>query len=190
MSASNRKKGDKKVTVNSEKVGARISALRKARGLTQNELGEKLNISSQAISKWERGEALPDTAILLDLAATLEMSVDGLLSDGNALKFKGKLSVKDMREGINCIERVGFLLGKQNLIYKHAIEGISEKMNTDIEAMFGDEYLRECLILEAMLQNIMAGYYFEPADAKANFKHEKWYNIFCEYAKKYDMKNN
>jgi hypothetical protein len=45
----------------------------------------------------------------------------------NTLSYKGKLAVKDMREGINCLERVGFLLGKQNLIYRHAIDGISEK---------------------------------------------------------------
>ena len=41
-------------------VGKQIASLRKAKGLTQNQLGERLNISFQAVSKWERGEALPD----------------------------------------------------------------------------------------------------------------------------------
>lgn len=177
--------------VNSEKIGMQILMLRKAKNLTQSQLGEKLNISCQAVSKWERGEALPDTAILPDLAAALDTSVDNVLSGGEMiLPFKGKLSAKDMREGINCLERVGLLLGKQNMIYRYAIDGISEKMNTDIGGMLADECLRECLILEVMLHNMQAGYYFEPNDVKANFKYEKWYNIFCEYAKKYNPREN
>ena len=176
------------MTVNPERVGAQISALRKAKQLTQNELGERLNISFQAVSKWERGETLPDTSILAALAQVLETSVDNILMGGEkALQYKGKLSVKDMREGINCLERAGYLLGKQNIIYRHAIDGISEKMNADIESMLGDEFLRECLILEAMLHNMRLGYYFDPGDVKSGFKHEKWYNTFCEYAKKYEM---
>lgn len=175
------------MVINPEKVGTQISALRKARQLTQSELGERLNISFQAVSKWERGEALPDTSILVSLAHVLETSVDNILIGGErGLSYKGKLAVKDMREGINCLERMGFLLGKQNMIYRHAVDGISEKVNSDIEAMLGDEFLRECLILEAMLHNMRMGYYFDPGDVKSNFKHEKWYITFCEYAKKYE----
>ena len=180
-------KGVVYMIVNPEKVGAKISSLRKLRRLTQNELGERLNISYQAVSKWERGETLPDTSILVALARVLETSVDNILiGDERALNFKGKLMVKDMKEGINCLERVGFLLGRQNLIYRHAIDGISEKMNTDIDSMLEDDFLRECLILEAMIHNMRMGYYFDPNDVKNTFKHEKWYNTFCEYSKKYE----
>ena len=174
--------------VNMEKVGNQISALRKIKNLTQNELGERLNISFQAVSKWERGETLPDTSLLIELASVLETTVDNILIGGDKeLKFKGKLAVNDMREGVNCLERMGFLLGKQNIIYIYAIDGISEKMNTDISAMLSDEYLKECLIAEAILNNIKQGYYFDMSDVKNSFKHEKWYNIICEYAKKYNM---
>jgi hypothetical protein len=62
-----------------------------------------------------------------------------------------------------------------------------KKMNTDIDSMLEDDFLRECLILEAVLCNMRMGYYFDSMDVKSNFKHEKWYNIFCEYAKKYEM---
>ena len=41
-------------------IGAKIYALRKAKGVTQADLGEYLNISYQAVSKWERDEACPD----------------------------------------------------------------------------------------------------------------------------------
>ena len=174
--------------VNIEKVGNQIAALRKLKKLTQNDLGERLNISFQAVSKWERGETLPDTAILPDLANILETTVDNILGGGEkALNFKGKMSVKDIREGINCFERMGMLLGKQNIIYRFAVEGVNERMNADIEAMLADEYLKECLITEAILNSMKSGYYFDMSDVRNNFKHEKWYNIICEYAKKHDI---
>ena len=174
------------MSINPIKVGELISSLRKRKSLTQNELGERLSISFQAVSKWERGETLPDTAILTDLANVLETTVDNILSGGEkTLNFKGKLSVSDMREGINCLERVGFLLGKENLIYRHAIDGISEKMNTDIGAMLADDFLRECLILETILHNMKLGYYFDSTDFKNNFKYKKWIDIFNEYADKH-----
>ena len=65
-----------------KKVGEQIAVLRRANGLTQNELGERLGVSFQSVSKWERGETLPDTAILLDLAQVLQTTVDQLLSGG------------------------------------------------------------------------------------------------------------
>ena len=46
------------------KIGQYIQHLRKAAGMTQKELAEKLNISFQAVSKWENGDTLPDTGIL------------------------------------------------------------------------------------------------------------------------------
>lgn len=42
--------------MNIEKVGEQIAVLRKAKGLTQSELGERIGVSFQAVSKWERGE--------------------------------------------------------------------------------------------------------------------------------------
>ena len=57
-------------------VGSRIGILRRGKGLTQSELGDRLGVSYQAVSKWERGETLPDTALLVDLADILETSVD------------------------------------------------------------------------------------------------------------------
>ena len=53
--------------------------LRKEKNLTQSELAEKLGITNKAVSKWETGEAMPDTAQLLPLAEILGVSVDELL---------------------------------------------------------------------------------------------------------------
>ena len=64
------------------KIGKNIASLRKARGFTGEQLAERLQVSSQAISKWENAKCLPDTAILPALAKALDCSIDSLLSPG------------------------------------------------------------------------------------------------------------
>ena len=59
----------------------RLFQLRKKEGLTQAELAEKLNISRQAISKWEMGSANPDTENLLLLSKIFSVSIDYLIND-------------------------------------------------------------------------------------------------------------
>ncbi|HWT75574.1 MAG TPA: helix-turn-helix transcriptional regulator [Mobilitalea sp.] len=67
--------------MDTNKIGKQIAALRKERGYTQESLAEVLNISPQAVSKWENGHALPETALLPLLAKTLDTSIDSLLTD-------------------------------------------------------------------------------------------------------------
>ena len=62
------------------KIGKFIAQRRKAAGLTQLQLAEKLNITDRAISKWETGKALPDSSIMLDLCDILDITVNDLLS--------------------------------------------------------------------------------------------------------------
>ncbi|MDE7284121.1 MAG: methyltransferase domain-containing protein [Lachnospiraceae bacterium] len=61
------------------KTGEVISKRRKELGLTQNQLAKSLNISFQAISKWENGTTFPDVTMLPKLAAALNTTVDALL---------------------------------------------------------------------------------------------------------------
>jgi transcriptional regulator with XRE-family HTH domain len=58
--------------------------LRTAAGLTQAELGAQLNYSDKTVSKWERGEAVPDAYVLTQLAAMFNVTVDYLLSSHDA----------------------------------------------------------------------------------------------------------
>ena len=62
------------------KIGKFIAECRKDKELTQMQLAEKLGITDKAISKWERGIAMPDTAIMLELCDILGISVNELLS--------------------------------------------------------------------------------------------------------------
>ena len=66
-------------------IGANIAAYRKRIGLTQAGLAEKLNYSDKAVSKWERGESVPDVMTLVQLSEQFEISVADLLVDPNAL---------------------------------------------------------------------------------------------------------
>ncbi len=66
--------------LNSIKIGNFIMAKRKALGMTQQQLADKLNVSFQAISKWENGTTYPNIEILRDLATLLEVSVDEILA--------------------------------------------------------------------------------------------------------------
>ena len=62
-------------------LGEKITHLRKKRGLSQEELAITLNISRQAVSKWETGEAKPDTDKVVALAEYFEVTTDWLLRD-------------------------------------------------------------------------------------------------------------
>ncbi len=62
-------------------VAANIVSLRTANHMTQLELGEKLNYSDKAISRWERGEAVPDAGVLLQLSQLFGVTVDYLLHE-------------------------------------------------------------------------------------------------------------
>ena len=62
------------------KIGKFIAECRKQKCLTQMQLAEKLGITDKAVSKWERGVAMPDTSIMLELCDILGISVNELLS--------------------------------------------------------------------------------------------------------------
>ncbi len=65
--------------MNQADTGKFIAECRKARGLTQANLAEKLNISDRAVSKWETGKSMPDSSIMLELCQILGISVNELL---------------------------------------------------------------------------------------------------------------
>ena len=66
-------------------IGSNIAAYRKRDGLTQVSLAEKLNYSDKAVSKWERGESIPDVLTLMQMAELFGITVNELVCDPNAL---------------------------------------------------------------------------------------------------------
>ena len=159
-------------------VGNQIAALRRQKGLTQNQLGERLGVSYQAVSKWERGETLPDTGILVNLADVLETTVDYILNGGQMkLRYNGRITVTQMAEGLNALKRMGELLGRDNLLYCAAIDGINSRLQTRIEDAFTDERVFECFVAELVLQNLSAGRYVDVTDVKNSFRSEHFRQI-------------
>lgn len=71
-----------------KRIGANIAYYRRRAGLTQAGLAEKLNYSDKAVSKWERGDSIPDVLTLIQIAAQFGVTVDALLGDVNALPEK------------------------------------------------------------------------------------------------------
>ena len=66
-------------------LGYNIATFRKRSGMTQAVLAEKINFSDKAVSKWERGESIPDILTVVELARLFDITVDDLLKDHNAL---------------------------------------------------------------------------------------------------------
>ena len=92
-----------------EQIGTNIAVQRKRVGLTQAGLAEKLNYPDKAVSKWERGESMPDVLTLMQLAQQFEISVNDLLEDPNQLpgnpgkleKAMSQVSEKALRRKAN-----------------------------------------------------------------------------------------
>ena len=74
------------------KLGQDIAQLRKQNNMTQAEVADALHISYQAVSKWERGESLPDISLLPRIAELFHISIDKLFS--NAYAMSAEVSVK------------------------------------------------------------------------------------------------
>lgn len=172
--------------IDNQKVGTAIFQLRNSKNMTQAELGARIGVSFQAVSKWERGETLPDVSLLPALADALETTIDYLLRSGEAsFAFKGKINVSDMIEGLACLKKLGELLGKDHMIYRYAINGINTGMNTDIELAFSDESIFEVFVAEAVIQGLMNGKYVDKTDVMHSFKREHCRNLVLDYMKKY-----
>ncbi len=74
-----------------ENLAKNLIKLRKANNLTQLDLANKLNYSDKAISKWERGESMPDVEMLYTIAQMFDVTIDWLISDSDKIvKVKEK----------------------------------------------------------------------------------------------------
>ena len=90
-----------------EIVGANLTELRKREGLTQLELADKFNYSDKSISKWEKGDTLPDLETLNELCKFYGVSLDYLVTDGKKIDkkqfIKSKYRYNPNAIAITCI---------------------------------------------------------------------------------------
>lgn len=91
--------------MNQEQIGKFIACARKKQNLTQEQLAEKLNITSKAVSKWECGKSLPDASIMLDLCSILKIDVNELLM-GKKLNKDGYYKALEKNKKIKSKKKV------------------------------------------------------------------------------------
>lgn len=120
-------------------IDKQLRELRHKRGNTQEELANFLNISFQAVSKWERGESLPDISLLPKIAAFYNVSVDELLGVGEIRK----------QEKIHeyCVKGVELLRsGKTDeciAMWREAYAEFPHDMEVNVELMFALYHKRD-----------------------------------------------
>lgn len=168
--------------ISSKKIGDYIRKQRKAINLTQKELAEELNISFQAVSKWETGDTLPDVSLLLNLADILKTTTDKILTGGQIVVSKHKfIAASKIDEGFNAIENLRNCFGEESSFYQGAIEGINAKMNIDFEQYLKDDRYRDVMFTEVVIQYLMNGYTMDINDIKQFIKSKKMLGLIGKY---------
>ncbi len=119
--------------MNQEKIGKYISDNRKKKGITQEELAEKLSVSKNAVSKWERGLNLPDVSLMKELCSILNISLYELFNgDSQSLEIKNLIKIFEKKnEKIIAIDNASykFETGKLYAIMGHSGSGKSTLLN-------------------------------------------------------------
>ena len=77
-------------------IGTKISKIRKMSGMTQEELAEKIHVSRQTISKWEKGLSSPDLECAITFCELFQISLDDFLKGEQVMKKEEKISLQDM----------------------------------------------------------------------------------------------
>ena len=131
-------------------INMNLAALRKQYGLTQEEVAEKINVSRQAIAKWEKGESVPDINNCMALAKLFQVSLDDLVNysekdTGLPIPPKGKHFFGSVTVG----ER------GQIVIPKKAREVFGIEAGDQL-LMFGDEEKGIGIVPKMALQEIMS----------------------------------
>ncbi len=147
-------------------IADRLIKLRKKYGYSQEELADKLGLSRQAVSKWERAEASPDTDNLICLAKLYGVSLDELLNTDDSVEKIVEEQVKpqqeEKKEGIHIVDDEGnevhikdhhiYLKDKDgNKVEKKKVLSKLEKVNIIISSVLGGVALITYILLGCLL---------------------------------------
>ena len=155
------------MTLDLKSIGNYLRQQRARLPLTQAELAERLNVSAQSVSNWERGESLPDVALLPDLARILDCSIDAMLGGGQNMGcYRRRITVAQMREAIGCIERFRALLGQDHFMVRTIIDALEQRMSSAIEPAFAQDQYRDAYVAEALLACVDHGDYVDLNDVR------------------------
>ena len=154
--------------------GSMIKRLREEKNITQSELADLIGVSDKAVSKWENGDALPDTGLLPELCDELNTTADKLLNGGSVLlKNRRLMRVEDVIIGFENIEDNGRYFGENCDFFTGMVEGINQKMNIDLLEYLRHRDTREVLWAEVLIQGILSGRTVDMDEVEANFTNKK-----------------
>lgn len=136
-------------------IADRLIKLRKKHGYSQEELADKLGLSRQAVSKWERAEASPDTDNLICLAKLYNVSLDELLSTDDDVETIVKEQVKEEEEET---KKDSIVLtddeGSKVVIKDHQIKYFDSKGN-EVKKKPKDKFMLVLDIIDCTLSSLM-----------------------------------
>lgn len=137
------------------KFGKAISMLRKQYDMTQNEVADKLNLSRQAISKYERGESFPDISVLVMIAELFHVTLDQLIDYGEPTQGESSI-LKNVANGNNDIlaENIADIVNLPPLLKPSILTKLShqfEQQGIDIsDILILAEYLNDETMVKFM----------------------------------------
>ncbi len=108
-----------------------IKAIRKSKGLSQEELAVKLNVVRQTVSKWEKGLSVPDSEMLVEISDILEMPVSTLLGETIATEREDELKVISEK-----LEIINLQLSQKSIKKRKLIHGTLISVCAIIAAIF------------------------------------------------------
>lgn len=91
------------------KIGQKISACRKKRGMSQEDLAERIGVSRQAVSRWETGESVPDVEKIKALCRIFEVPADYLLFDEKEELSSGCSEEQNFSNEKSCFRRGAYI---------------------------------------------------------------------------------
>ena len=150
--------------LNSNAIGENIRRCRKAKGLTQDALAQEMNVTAQAISKWENGQSMPDISLLLPLAKVLGIGVDELLGGNRRLelekKFQAALAFGAEHTLLVSLEALEEFPDDQTFLYRRACDEL-ELGERDVEPPVQG---RRLVYLNGAIQTLNKLHYRYPED--------------------------
>ena len=99
--------------MDAKKIGSFIAEKRKAKKITQMQLGEKLGVTAKTISRWENGNYMPDISLLIPISDLLGVSVNELLN--------GECSAEEIKSETPLVSAIEYTKKRQSLLAKRYI---------------------------------------------------------------------
>ena len=137
------------------KLSEKIIELRKANGMTQEELAEKMSVTAQAVSKWECDTSYPDIIAIQALSKTLGVSVNELLEG-----FQASPEIKEAPQEIidRRIVRIEVQLDDTNIVTRLPVPALKKAMeNGTLKEIVGEDSYNQVSTILGMVDSGMTG---------------------------------